>query len=146
MTIVEMLQQLHFIHIELLEIARSKRVVLLENNMERLQEMTAREKVCIDQVNAIWKHMQENGMHHIEHGLSDMEPDAEQAARGDLAQLLETMNTLRLLNDENQKLVEQSLHFVHQTIDWALPPATDYTYDPNQQTTAPPIRTFDSKA
>ena len=122
--LIGVLEQQLRVYSELLEIAQSKRPVIIRNETNALEEMVGREKECLAKISALEKNRvecvkqaaQQFGVSEESVTLSFLTEKAERAHAirlNDIGQKIrKVVNSIRESNDINSKLLETSLHYI----------------------------------
>ncbi|TDQ36928.1 flagellar protein FlgN [Aureibacillus halotolerans] len=148
MMISSVLKEMNELHLQLLELAQQKRVALLNNSITDLQRITEQEEQLVGHIANHFSELSTGGVEKVNELIVPLEEPERGLSNEALNELLGSVEKLKLVNNENQQLVQQSLYFVQRTLDIAVPTGNDYNYAPNQPASSSQgaYRTFDSKA
>jgi len=161
--IAEILERFIEIHTMLIELAKEKTPVLVSNQIEGLNAILSKERKLVSELNALdAKRVQLTGDYLIARGyvpdprvnISDLirltfKADEKLMLQALQERLLNSIAELRLANELNQQLIEQSLEFIDYSLDLLIePPGEDMIYQNPNQPTGKSTTTlmFDSRA
>lgn len=124
--LVSILEQEYEIYQQLLPIAMEKTQVIVRNDINALQEITAKEQRLVDQINSM-EHIRDEVMINIKTVLGkkaaslnltsliqlmDKQPKEQRALSVIRDKLKETVRRLTEINDRNKSLIQQSLEMI----------------------------------
>lgn len=153
---IDLLNKYVTVHRQLLQSGRAKTEALKKGDMERLTAIMKEEQKHVNVLHQLEKErtqlMEATGLSGNEWTFAACIERAEESEKSELQALQQELSAvvleLRDLNELNQQLIQQSLQFVHMTLDLILPQPPEVNYrHPNA---APPHEKgrsiFDSKA
>ncbi len=124
--LVGILEQEYEVYQQLLPIAMEKTQVIVRNDINALQEITAKEQLLVDQINSM-EHKRDEVMTNIKTVLGkkaanlnltsliqlmDKQPKEQKALSVIRDNLKETVQRLTEINDRNKSLIQQSLEMI----------------------------------
>jgi flagellar biosynthesis/type III secretory pathway chaperone len=154
--LIDTLEKLLTLHQSLLKLAEQKTDILKKGDMEGLNALLTNEQkhiTAIQQVEEIRNEAVEVLLQgqDVDKTISNCIEFTNEPERTKLTQLkdqlTEVITELKERNQLNQQLINQSLQFVHLTLDMLAPQPASINYGPPKQNTAPKRQSmFDSKA
>lgn len=147
--IVQLLENLTELHRPLLELGEQKKQVIIDNDVERLNQIAAQENKWIKRILDLEKHREQATEAFLsKHGhppvrnmtISELAKlvfniNEKQALLAAQMKLMDIMAKLKSVNELNQSLIEQSLAFINYSLDLLMGPEDDTVYrNPAQQT------------
>ncbi|WP_214847117.1 flagellar protein FlgN [Exiguobacterium sp. s193] len=121
---MEIIDQLVSEHEALLDLAKEKKDVLIQNDMRRLSQIVKEEPVYLKRIEQLEQQRSaQMGDLTMTEWLQGHPEDVDS-----LRQLLQTIGQLKRLNDLNAELLEQSLHYLDWHLQLLIPEADDFTY------------------
>lgn len=145
--IVQTLEELNYIHLDLMSLGEQKKQVIIANNVDELTKIVNKESKLMKQImqceerriEAIGRFLEEQG-NPPNPGLTVSElitfvykASEKQALVAAHDALIETLVKLKRVNDLNQQLIGQSLQHINFTLDMIAPSEDQSTYQkPNQ--------------
>lgn len=151
--VIEQLEALNEIHCGLLELAKLKQRVIVENNVEELTKIMNKESKLIKQVVLIESQraalMPEPNMTVTELIKRVFNAEEKRSLAQAQRSLISTMEQLKEVNQLNQQLVQQSLAFIGYSLDLLIGSPEDDTiyHNPSQQSNGTSrAGLFDTKA
>ncbi len=147
---IDLMQKLLTFHRGLLQLAEQKTEAIKKSDISTLQQMMTKEQkyvMAIRQLESermsLLSHMSE------ERTVSRYAEQLEEKERTKLLQLAnelrDTIARLKAQNELNMQLLQQSLQFIHFTLDLMIPNEQDVTYDPKRTDELPPRSSFEAK-
>lgn len=149
-TIVEILEQLVVEHEKMLKLAEHKKDVLIKGNIDELSRILQFESRCINAIQSLElereKHvslyLMQRGIRKETCYLGDLiemaeKPELKQSLSTCQQKLSNSISELKLVNELNQKLIEQSLAFLNFTIEELTVPFEEPTYQNAQKASRP---------
>ncbi len=121
---MDILEQLVSEHDALLDLAKEKKTILIQNDMKRLSQIVKEEPVHLKRIEQLeQQRLERMGQVTMTEWLQDHPEDV-----ASLRRLLQTIGQLKRLNDLNAELLEQSLHYLDWHLQLLIPEADDFTY------------------
>jgi vacuolar-type H+-ATPase subunit I/STV1 len=158
--VIEQIQQMNMLHLELLQLGKTKRTVLIQNEVDKLAEIVQQESQLVRSISEVEKGWRdaakavfaEKGlMPESEPTVSDLLPlidnekdqhELEQARN----ELMATMEELKQVHTLNQQLIEQSLAMIEYTIELIAGAPEEITYQhPNDHRSPERRSVFDRR-
>lgn len=155
------LERTRALHEALLSLAQHKREVVISGQIDRLNELLKEEEQLVDQlekveeerlacVRKIIPDVGEEQPVTISQLLERMDAHDRNVIQEQMKALLHLVEQLKLANEQNQELVQESLNFTQHTLNvLTANPTEDYLYTPKQSAADANSRTsglFDRKA
>lgn len=142
-TLIELLERLDEVHLQMLDLAASKKQAIMDNKVEELIEIMNRESKYVKLIGQLEEQraeaahalLQQVGIRSpLNLNLTELsrlvfDPEEKQLLLGMQQKLSETLTKLKQANELNQKLIEQSLLFIDYSLDLLVGrPNQDITY------------------
>lgn len=151
MNMIDLMEKLLTFHRGLLQLAQPKTEAIKKSDIHALQQMMAKEQkyvMAIRQLESermsLLSHLPEEDrtVRRYAEQLEETERTKLLRLAGDLS---ETIARLKEQNELNMQLLQQSLQFIHFTLDLMIPNEQDVTYDPKRTDELPPRSSFEAK-
>ncbi|OEF99502.1 hypothetical protein BHF71_08775 [Vulcanibacillus modesticaldus] len=160
--LIEVLMQIYQLQLEMLDLAKQKKQVLIDGSIEELSKIIHYESLWIKKVSKL----EDERMKVVQQILNDNDIKADQITINDLinnldspddkkrledihGKLTKTIEEIQQLNDLNTQLIEQSLKYISHTINLITEdPSQGYTYSKPMTKTSTVAKSglFDKKA
>lgn len=148
---IDLMQKLLTFHRGLLQLAEQKTEAIKKSDIGTLQQMMTKEQKYVMAIRQLESERM-SLLSHIpeeERTVSRYAEQLEEKERTKLLQLAnelsETIARLKEQNELNMQLLQQSLQFIHFTLDLMIPNEQDVTYDPKRTDELPPRSSFEAK-
>jgi flagellar biosynthesis/type III secretory pathway chaperone len=159
---IDLLNAMRVMHESLIELAEQKRSAIIANQIDELMKITKKENKLIKQIQEtdhqrrLWiaQYLHQMGFP-VQYTITVSEfskyvfhPESKQALLDEQQLFLNILKRLKSLNDTNQMLIGDALHYIDFSIDLLTLAGDDVVYkNPHQQTNSSGRSTlFDSKA
>ncbi|MED0686251.1 flagellar protein FlgN [Anoxybacillus ayderensis] len=148
---IDLMEKLLTFHRGLLQLAEQKTEAIKKSDIYALQQMMAKEQkyvMAIRQLESermsLLSHLpeEEQTVRRYAEQLEETERTKLLRLAGDLS---ETIARLKEQNELNMQLLQQSLQFIHFTLDLMIPNEQDVTYDPKRTDELSPRSSFEAK-
>ncbi|MFI2857110.1 flagellar protein FlgN [Paenibacillus sp. JSM ZJ436] len=141
--LIDTLHKLHAVYLDMLELADSKKLAIMNNNVDQLVQFMNRESKAVkvieqlevQRVNEAYTFLRERGIKsRLELSITEISKlvfDAQEKSElsSIQASLSHTLQQLRLKNELNQQLIQQSLAFIDLSLDMLTgKPSQEATY------------------
>ncbi|MGG6433313.1 flagellar protein FlgN [Anoxybacillus sp. D401a] len=151
MNMIVLMEKLLKLHRGLLQLAKQKTEAIKKSDIGALQDMMNKEQTYVMAI----RQLESERMRLLAH-LREEErtvrcyaKQLEETERATLLQLAgdlsETIAQLKQQNELNMQLLQQSLQFIHFTLDVIMPNEHDITYDPKRTDELPTRSSFEAK-
>ncbi|KFZ43299.1 flagellar protein FlgN [Anoxybacillus flavithermus] len=148
---IDVMQKLLSFHRGLLQLAEQKTEAIKKGDIHTLQQMMTKEQKYVMAIRQLESERM-GFLSHLPEEERTVSRYAEQVEENERATLLHladelsvTVTRLKEQNELNMQLLQQSLQFIHFTLDLMIPNEQDVTYDPKRADDLPPRSSFEAK-
>ncbi|WP_297990094.1 flagellar protein FlgN [uncultured Anoxybacillus sp.] len=148
---IDLMQKLLKLHRGLLQLAKQKTEAIKKSDIGALQDMMNKEQTYVMAI----RQLESERMRLLAHlpeeertvrRFAEQLPQQERGALLELADELSALiGELKQQNELNMQLLQQSLQFIHFTLDAIMPNEHDITYDPKRTDELPTRSSFEAK-
>ncbi|WP_461202401.1 flagellar protein FlgN [Anoxybacillus sp. TBDG-1] len=148
---IDLMQKLLTFHRGLLQLAEQKTEAIKKSDISTLQQMMTKEQKYVMAIRQLESERMSllSHMSKEERTVSRYAEQLEEKERTKLLQLAnelsDTIARLKAQNELNMQLLQQSLQFIHFTLDLMIPNEQDVTYDPKRVDELPSRSSFEAK-
>ncbi|EMT45889.1 flagellar protein FlgN [Anoxybacillus flavithermus] len=148
---IDLMQKLLKLHRGLLQLAKQKTEAIKKSDVVTLQDMMNKEQTYVMAIRQLESERMRllAHLHEEERTVRRYAEQLEETERATLLQLAsdlsETIAHLKQQNELNMQLLQQSLQFIHFTLDVIMPNEHDITYDPKRTDELPTRSSFEAK-
>lgn len=137
-TLLNQLEIIHQLHLELLEVSQAKTELVKKGDMENLQQLLKLEQKLILEIDAAEKERQKISetlvpaieKPSLEDCLAYVSPEQQKAVVEKREELKGVIAQIELQNNLNYELLQQSLHYVHMSLNLFHPKEETINYGP----------------